>query len=54
MFDIGLQFDYSKNSGERGLLKNTMVVAMGEFGRTPKVNPAGLGRDHWLAMLERC
>ena len=23
-----------------------MVVAMGEFGRTPKVNPAG-GRDHW-------
>jgi hypothetical protein len=31
---------------ERGLLQNTMVVAMGEFGRTPKVNPAG-GRDHW-------
>lgn len=31
--------------GERGLLSNTMVTAMGEFGRTPKVNPAG-GRDH--------
>ena len=31
---------------ERGLLDNTMVVAMGEFGRTPKINPAG-GRDHW-------
>jgi uncharacterized protein (DUF1501 family) len=31
--------------GERGLLSNTMVLAMGEFGRTPKVNPAG-GRDH--------
>lgn len=30
---------------DRGLLKNTMVLAMGEFGRTPKVNPAG-GRDH--------
>jgi hypothetical protein len=30
---------------ERGLLSNTMVLAMGEFGRTPKVNPAG-GRDH--------
>jgi hypothetical protein len=30
---------------QRGLLKNTMVVACGEFGRTPKVNPAG-GRDH--------
>jgi uncharacterized protein (DUF1501 family) len=31
---------------DRGLLSSTMVVAMGEFGRTPKVNPAG-GRDHW-------
>jgi hypothetical protein len=30
---------------ERGLLKNTVVVATGEFGRTPKINPAG-GRDH--------
>jgi hypothetical protein len=30
---------------ERGMLSNTMVVAMGEFGRTPKINPAG-GRDH--------
>ena len=31
--------------GERGLLSTTMVVALGEFGRTPKINPAG-GRDH--------
>ena len=31
---------------ERGMLENTLVVAMGEFGRTPKINPAG-GRDHW-------
>lgn len=30
---------------DRGLLSNTMVIAVGEFGRTPKVNPAG-GRDH--------
>ena len=30
---------------ERGLLANTMVIALGEFGRTPKINPAG-GRDH--------
>jgi hypothetical protein len=30
---------------ERGLLSNTIVSAMGEFGRTPKINPAG-GRDH--------
>ena len=29
----------------RGLLDSTMVVAFGEFGRTPKINPAG-GRDH--------
>jgi hypothetical protein len=30
---------------ERGLLATTIVTALGEFGRTPKVNPAG-GRDH--------
>ncbi len=31
---------------ERGLLETTLVVAMGEFGRTPQLNPRG-GRDHW-------
>ena len=31
---------------ERGLYDNTIVIATGEFGRTPKINPAG-GRDHW-------
>lgn len=30
----------------RGLLDSTLVVWMGEFGRTPKVNPSA-GRDHW-------
>ncbi|HWB08976.1 MAG TPA: DUF1501 domain-containing protein [Pirellulales bacterium] len=30
----------------RGLLESTLVVAMGEFGRTPKIN-ASAGRDHW-------
>jgi len=30
---------------DRGLLQSTIVTAMGEFGRTPKINPAG-GRDH--------
>jgi uncharacterized protein (DUF1501 family) len=30
---------------DRGMLKTTIVTALGEFGRTPKVNPAG-GRDH--------
>jgi uncharacterized protein (DUF1501 family) len=31
---------------ERGLLDTTLVIAMGEFGRTPVINPR-LGRDHW-------
>ncbi|MCS6850011.1 MAG: DUF1501 domain-containing protein [Gemmataceae bacterium] len=31
---------------QRGLLETTLVVAMGEFGRTPVLNPRG-GRDHW-------
>ena len=30
----------------RGMLDETLVVVMGEFGRTPKINSAG-GRDHW-------
>jgi hypothetical protein len=30
----------------RGMLESTLVVATGEFGRTPKLNGAG-GRDHW-------
>jgi hypothetical protein len=30
----------------RGLLDETLVIVMGEFGRTPKLNTAG-GRDHW-------
>jgi hypothetical protein len=30
----------------RGLLGDTLVANVSEFGRTPKVNPAG-GRDHW-------
>lgn len=32
--------------GQRGLLKDTLVVCMGEFGRTPEINPLH-GRDHW-------
>jgi hypothetical protein len=31
---------------ERGLLDSTMVIALGEFGRTPQINKDG-GRDHW-------
>ena len=31
---------------DRGLLESTLVVVMGEMGRTPKINDKG-GRDHW-------
>ena len=48
---LGPMFDNAYSSlvedfQQRGLLQNTLVLAMGEFGRTPKINPAG-GRDHW-------
>ncbi len=42
---------------QRGLLDSTLVVAMGEFGRTPWMNPAR-GRDHypnaWSMMMTGC
>jgi hypothetical protein len=31
----------------RGMLERTLVAVMGEFGRTPKINGSGAGRDHW-------
>jgi hypothetical protein len=31
---------------QRGLLATTMVIALGEFGRTPQIN-RDAGRDHW-------
>ena len=31
---------------DRGLLERTLIVWMGEFGRTPKIN-GNAGRDHW-------
>jgi uncharacterized protein (DUF1501 family) len=34
---------------QRGLLADTLVVCLGEFGRSPKVNAHG-GRDHWPAV----
>jgi hypothetical protein len=33
---------------DRGLLDSTVVVCMGEFGRTPRINGTN-GRDHWPA-----
>ena len=44
-FDVGFTA-LLEDLGERGLLDETLVVAVGEFGRTPKFNAAG-GRDHW-------
>ena len=32
---------------QRGLLENTLVVTVGEFGRTPRINKERGGRDHW-------
>lgn len=48
--EVGPNFDTAYSAlltdlYERGMLENTMVLAFGEFGRTPKINPAG-GRDH--------
>ena len=48
---VGPMFDMAYSSlledlSRRGMLANTMVIAMGEFGRTPRINAAG-GRDHW-------
>ena len=45
MFDQGFSA-LIHDMDERGLLKDTLVVCMGEFGRTPKVNK-DVGRDHW-------
>ena len=44
-FDLGFSALVADLS-ERGLLDQTLVIAMGEFGRTPKLNTRG-GRDHW-------
>lgn len=35
-----------RDLGDRGLLDDTLIVWMGEFGRTPQINPRG-GRDHF-------
>ncbi|GAC1448529.1 MAG: DUF1501 domain-containing protein [Isosphaeraceae bacterium] len=48
--EVGPNFDNAytallEDLARTGLHKNTMVVSLGEFGRTPKINPAG-GRDH--------
>ena len=32
---------------ERGMLERTIVAVLGDFGRTPRINANGGGRDHW-------
>lgn len=43
--DVGL-VSVIETLAEKGLLERTLVVAMGEFGRTPKIN-VNAGRDHY-------
>ncbi len=45
MFDLGYTA-LLDDLHQRGMLEKTLVVALGEFGRTPQLNPRG-GRDHW-------
>jgi hypothetical protein len=44
-FDLSMA-RFFRDMDERGTLKETLVIVMGEFGRTPKVNKDA-GRDHW-------
>jgi uncharacterized protein (DUF1501 family) len=44
-FDVGFSA-LLDDLAENGLLEETLVVVMSEFGRTPKINANG-GRDHW-------
>jgi uncharacterized protein (DUF1501 family) len=44
-FDIGFS-TLLTDLVDRGLLERTLVVVMGEIGRTPRINN-GAGRDHW-------
>ena len=44
-YDQGLAA-FLNDLDERGLLDTTLVVSLGEFGRTPKINE-NAGRDHW-------
>ena len=45
LFDQGLAV-LIEDLAERGLLEDVSIVAWGEFGRTPRINP-DVGRDHW-------
>ena len=44
-FDLGFS-TFVNDLQQRGLLEETLVIVLGDFGRTPKINKNG-GRDHW-------
>jgi len=49
--EVGPMFDHGYSTlledlSQRGMLEDTLVVCLSEFGRTPQLNPVG-GRDHW-------
>jgi hypothetical protein len=46
-FDLGFSA-LLEDLDQRGLLEETLVLCLGEFGRTPRINPQA-GRDHWAA-----
>ena len=48
-FDQGLSA-LLQDLEDRGLLETTLVVAVGEFGRTPTINKDA-GRDHWSGVF---
>jgi uncharacterized protein (DUF1501 family) len=45
LFDSGISTLF-RDLADRGMLKTTLVVITGEFGRTPRINKDA-GRDHW-------
>jgi uncharacterized protein (DUF1501 family) len=48
-FDIGFSALINDLYGQ-GMMEDVMVIAWGEFGRTPKINANG-GRDHWSNVM---
>jgi hypothetical protein len=52
MLDSGLA-GLTADLKERGMLDDTVIVVMGEFGRTPRINQ-NVGRDHWARSWSVC
>jgi uncharacterized protein (DUF1501 family) len=47
MLDTGIAA-LTQDLSDRGMLEDTVIVCMGEFGRTPRINQ-NVGRDHWAS-----